>query len=690
MPNPRPQSFRRLLILRLLLLGIPILLIGQYFTLRKARTGLLETARQNLASSAVRKADFLRQSSSLLSHQAQMLAQSQAFESGDLAAIETTLAQFTTRSTLSTTCAELWNASGEAILLSTCDRGEFPAPTFSWNATASAGSTEFQLMGITAHTFSESEGAGETDRYAQIEMVWAAPVYDADQALQYTVLLRAQLSQIENIGPRSLVGYTVLIDETGTVLLHPDPEQQGRSIQTLGDAERLGDIQRNALSGQQNTLHLFSFLPSYPEWLAGYSSLPLEVAPDQSQTWTVLAVTPLEHALQGLADIRNVLIVLTLGLLTAQVLLVLYLARRLSRPVERLCQVAQEIQDLSQLREVPQNFQVWELNHLASVLNDMMRRLEQRAQELQHAWQDAQLANQLKSEFLANTSHELRTPLNAIIGCIRLVRDECCDSPEEAQEFLETADQAAIHLLGIINDILDIAKIEAGTLEVALTVVDLRQLVEEVVNLQSIQAQQKGLSLYWTQSETPLWVEADPAKLRQVLLNVVYNATKFTEVGHIRIEAQLETERDRALRLWPDGVMLPTPCPRVVVSVSDTGIGIDPTEQSKLFQPFVMADGSTTRRHEGTGLGLAISRNLISLMGGSITLYSAGLGQGTQVLFALPLVTAPSAAAQELANRGNRSVVECSPPAIANHSSEPSSSGVSSRADLSSTAHRNG
>ncbi|MEO0986824.1 MAG: ATP-binding protein [Cyanobacteria bacterium J06639_14] len=678
MPNPLPRSFRRLLVFRLLVLGIPILLIGQYFTLRKARTGLLETARQNLASSAVRKAEFLRQSGDTLGNEAQILAQAQVLQGDDLNEIESMLTQFTTKTPLSSTCIQLTDALATEVLVSTC---EVPVPLpqtpLPWSETANSTSRQFALLDVSSPSV-EPPRANEPDRYTQVQMTWAVPVYGPESSLKYTVFLQARLSQLENISARSLVGYTVLLDETGNVVIHPNAELVGQSIEEIGDADRLGNILRSATAGRQETLHLFQFLPSYDEWLAGYSSLEIEVTPKQVQTWTVLAVTPLDHALQGLADIRNVLILFTLGLLTAQILLVLYLARRLSSPIERLCQYAKDIQDLSHLKEVPQNFQVWELNHLAKIFNKMIMRLEQKAHALQHAWQDAKIANQLKSEFLANTSHELRTPLNAIIGCIRLVKDDCCDSEAEAQEFLETADQAAMHLLGIINDILDIAKIEAGTLEVNPTVVDVRKTVEEVVTLQNLQIRQKGLYLKCSQSNQPLWVVADPAKLKQVLLNIVYNAVKFTDAGEIKIDVHGETEDDPQTSVsLPNNIHLPTAVPRVIVSVSDTGVGISPSQQEKLFQPFVMADGSTTRQHQGTGLGLSISRNLINLMGGSIALYSAGVGQGTQVLFALPLVQYPAAADTDETLSVRIGLHQ--PPASAEDAAQSSESQVSSR-----------
>ena len=184
-------------------------------------------------------------------------------------------------------------------------------------------------------------------------------------------------------------------------------------------------------------------------------------------------------------------------------------------------------------------------------------------------------------------------------------------------------------MLGIINDLLDIAKIEAGKLAMVIEAIDLRQILKEVINLQTVHIQEKGLQLITTDWQEPILVQADTAKLKQVVLNVIGNAVKFTDSGSITIKTQIESTAD-----YSDSKS----APRVVVTVKDTGVGIDPTQQHKLFSPFVMVDGTTTRKVGGTGLGLAISRNLIELMGGKITLYSAGSGMGTTVAITLPLL----------------------------------------------------
>jgi signal transduction histidine kinase len=420
----------------------------------------------------------------------------------------------------------------------------------------------------------------------------------------------------------------------------------------------------NAIAGRKDFEHLFSFEKNGLELLAGYTSIPSPITAQKDQKWIILAVTSLNNALAGLQEIQQVLFILTCCLIAASFLATLYVARDLARPLEKLRDYALNESQLHSADPIPQNFKIREFNQLSEALNGMISRLRAWAEELETAWKEAQTANQLKNEFLANTSHELRTPLNGIIGCLRLVRDGFCDDREEELDFLQRADDAAIHLLGIINDVLDIAKIEAGKLSVEMEPVDLKKLLNEVISLQAVPIQQKGLEFDTTDQHEVIPVYADPAKLKQVLLNVVGNAVKFTDSGSIRISTRIEETIETSvlpvkghpqqgsapLHHLPepggaiskdDGNKDAAPVPTsscVVVTVKDTGIGIDPSQQHKLFRPFVMVDGSTTRKFGGTGLGLAISRNLIEMMGGSITLFSDGEGQGTTVEIVLPII----------------------------------------------------
>ncbi|MBA4444309.1 two-component sensor histidine kinase, partial [Cylindrospermopsis raciborskii CS-506_C] len=350
--------------------------------------------------------------------------------------------------------------------------------------------------------------------------------------------------------------------------------------------------------------------------VAGYTAIPNPITKQRQEKWVILAVASVRDALLGLDQIKLILIALTVGLVGASLLVSLYLAPLLADPVEGLRDYALNIHSHHAVQPIPRNFRIKEFNQLAQALDQMVERLKAWTEELEMAWKEAKSANTVKSQFLANTSHELRNPLNIIINCVRLVRDGLCDDKEEELEFLKKADDTAIHLLGIINDLLDISKIEAGKLSVVMIPLELRQLLLEVINLQSVNVQKKGLQLKCEISEQVIPIKGDRIKLKQVLINVIGNATKFTEEGSITISTKVIKQHSKLY---------------VVISVVDTGIGIDPQQQQKLFRPFVMVDGTTTRKFEGTGLGLAISRNLIELMGGKITLESLGLNRGTTV-----------------------------------------------------------
>lgn len=650
----RPRSFRRNLLLKILAFSVPILLIGQAVALRKARTSLLKTARQNLKISAIRKAEELETGIQSVEADLDLLARTEAFQSGDSQRIEQVIFSFTEDIPYTVSCVELIAPQAETAVVNTCNRSIIPGTKrVPWLQSGSVEQPDFYVF--SPGSASPTAMPASADR-ALVKFIVASPIYNQDGSVRYTLAMEVCLYQLQDTNNLSLVGETVVIDPENIVVTHPDPNQVGKNIAELRDFDKFRSIVGSVNAGQDNFAHLFRFLPgSGSEWLAGYSGFEVPVSPKQNSVWTVLTVTPIDNALFGLNEIRNVLFVFTLGLLAASTLLALYIARSLSLPIERLIRYTQDVDDLSQLKSAPHSSHIWELDYLGTVIERMLLRLEENSAELRRAWKDAQVANQLKNEFLANTSHELRTPLNGIIGSIHVIRDGLCDSRTEEMEFLQQADKAAFHLLSVIEDILSIAKIEAGTLDVNIVPVDLGDILQEVLEMQTLQIQQKGLHLIRPELTEQIMIPVDHSRFKQVLLNVLSNAVKFTDEGSIAISVTTNESFEVNDAGGADGaaeIFMPAE-PWVKITIRDSGIGIDPKHRAKLFKPFVMIDGSHTRPYEGTGLGLAISQNFMRLMQGDIALRSDGTGQGTTVTIVVPrLGTTASAEGDSSAESG--------------------------------------
>jgi signal transduction histidine kinase len=244
--------------------------------------------------------------------------------------------------------------------------------------------------------------------------------------------------------------------------------------------------------------------------------------------------------------------------------------------------------------------------------------LQEKNDQLEKVVQRLRAADKLKTEFLANMSHELRTPLNSIIGFLNLIIDGLCVDEAEQHELLRHALGSSRHLLNLINDVLDLSRIEAGRLEMELSDVALQPVLADVLGSLEVQTREKGLELLMSSVDPELTVQADDSRLRQILMNVIGNAVKFTTEGSVSVQ-----------------VTASSGSPYVDIEVRDTGIGIPLHRREFLFQKFSQADATMTRKFGGSGLGLVIVKELCGMMGGSVSIDSPGEGRGTVAVISL-------------------------------------------------------